>query len=121
MEVPSTPPRIGQATRNGGKINEGPGPGNYNLTGSRSGPKITIGSKPKTNSLGDALQPGPGNYNPTTDAVFKNATAFTMGAKYGNREEDPEPGPGAYDSTKKMKQNGPKIGTSKRGGLEGRG
>jgi len=38
-----------------------------------------------------------------------------MGAKYGTSKiEDPEPGPGTYNSGKEFKQNGPKIGTSKR-------
>lgn len=40
-----------------------------------------------------------------------------MGAKYGQRVEDPEPGPGAYNAGKEFKQNGPKIGTSKRSGV----
>jgi len=54
--------------------------------------------KPKTSSLGDNLMPGPGNYNPMTEGVYKNNTAFTMGAKYGSSKiEDPEPGPGSYN------------------------
>jgi hypothetical protein len=101
-------------------VYEGPGPGEYNLCGSKSGPKITMGGKGKSGSLGDTLQPGPGNYNVSTDGVYRNTAAFTMGAKYGSREEDPEPGPGAYNSGKQLKHNGPKMGTSKRGGLEGR-
>ena len=48
-----------------------------------------MSSKPKTNSLGETLAPGPGNYNITTDGVYKNPSAFTMGAKYGERVEDP--------------------------------
>lgn len=43
-----------------------------------------------------------------------------MGAKYGSRVDDPEPGPGAYNANRELKHNGPKMGTSKRGGLEGR-
>lgn len=73
--------------------------------------------KPKTNSLGETLAPGPGNYNVTTDAVYKNPSAFTMGAKYGEKLDDPQPGPGAYNAGNQFKKNGPKIGTSKRGGL----
>jgi len=46
--------------------------------------------KPKASSLGDNLMPGPGNYNPLTEGVYKNNTAFTMGAKYGSSKiEDP--------------------------------
>ena len=110
-------PRIGEAQRDSDKLHEGPGPGDYNLAASRSGPRITIGSKGKLLFLNDALQPGPGNYNVSTDGVYKNTAAFTMGAKYGTREEDPEPGPGAYTYGKGFKQNGPKMGTSKRAGL----
>lgn len=69
--------------RDGLRIHEVPGPGEYNLATTKSGPKITISSKPKTNFLGDTLQPGPGNYNVLTDGVYKNPSAFTMGAKYG--------------------------------------
>lgn len=97
-----------------------PGPGEYNIANGKQGPRITIGSKGKTGTLADTLQPGPGNYNVTTDGVFKNPSAFTMGAKYGDRSEDPEPGPGAYSSGGGFKKNGPKIGTSKREGLQGR-
>jgi hypothetical protein len=48
-----------------------------------------MSGKGKTSSLGDAYVPGPGNYNVVTDAINKNPSAFTMGAKYGNRVEDP--------------------------------
>lgn len=120
LEVPSKPPRIGEAPRDALKIHEGPGPGDYNLTNSKSGPKITIAAKGKTSSLGDTLQPGPGNYNVSTEGVYKHSAAFTMGAKYGSKVEDPEPGPGAYTYGKEFKQNGPKMGTSKRSGLYGK-
>lgn len=70
--------------RDGSKINEVPGPGEYNIQAGRTGPKITMSSKPKVNSLGDGLTPGPGNYSSGYQAVSKNPTAFTMGAKYGS-------------------------------------
>jgi hypothetical protein len=120
LEVPPKPRRIGEAPREALKASEGPGPGDYNLAKSKSGPKITIGAKGKASSLGDALQPGPGNYNVSTEGVYKHSAAFTMGAKYGSKVEDPEPGPGAYSYGKEFKQNGPKMGTSKRAGLEGK-
>lgn len=112
--------RIGAATRDGLKINDQPGPGEYNISSSKSGPKITMGTKPKASSLGDGLMPGPGNYNPNSTGVYKNATAFTMGAKYGSKVEDPEPGPGTYSANTELKQTGPKIGTSKRGDVGGK-
>lgn len=40
-----------------------------------------------------------------------------MGAKYGSKIEDPEPGPGNYNVKSDMKLTGAKIGKSKRGGL----
>lgn len=77
--------RIGNANRDSSKINNTPGPGEYNLSGSKSGPKITMSSKPKVNSLGEVLAPGPGNYNVSSNGVYKNPSAFTMGAKYGSK------------------------------------
>jgi hypothetical protein len=44
--------KIGGAPRDSNKVFEAPGPGDYNLQASKSGPKITISSKPKINSLG---------------------------------------------------------------------
>jgi hypothetical protein len=41
-----------------------------------------------------------------------------MGAKYNNDKIDSKPGPGTYNSPLDFKNNGPKIGTSKRNGLE---
>jgi hypothetical protein len=76
-----------------------------------------MSSKPKVSSLGDAITPGPGNYNSTANAIYKNPSAFTMGAKYGaSKVEDPEPGPGSYSLNAGFKQTGPKIGKSKRAG-----
>jgi hypothetical protein len=63
---------------------ENPGPGEYNIGSGRSGPKISMGVKPKGMSNGENV-PGPGNYNPTTEGVYKNTNAFTMGAKYGSK------------------------------------
>ena len=78
-----------------------------------------MGSKPKVSSLGEGLYPGPGNYNLSSEAIFKNPTAFTIGSRYGNdKVEDAEPGPGTYTSSLGFKQNGPKIGTSKRTGVD---
>jgi hypothetical protein len=42
-----------------------------------------MSTKPKVNSLGEGITPGPGNYNTSGEAVYKNSSAFTMGAKYG--------------------------------------
>lgn len=117
MEVISLLSRIGGASRDGAKINDVPGPGEYNIGTGKSGLKITMSSKPKVSSLGDTLTPGPGNYNSTANAIYKNPSAFTMGAKYGaNKIEDPEPGPGSYSVNAGFKQIGPKIGKSKRAG-----
>lgn len=77
-----------------------------------------MSSKPKVNSLGDGLTPGPGNYSSASQAVYKNPSAFTMGAKYGSSKiEDPEPGPGSYALNADMKQTGTKMGKSKRNPL----
>lgn len=94
-----------------------PGPGEYNLKSSKSGPKITMSSKPKVNSLGEGLAPGPGNYSSNSTGVYKNPSAFTMGSKYGNKVEDPEPGPGNYNVQSEFKLTGMKMGKSKRGDL----
>jgi len=40
-----------------------------------------------------------------------------MGAKYNDNKIDTKPGPGTYNSNLEFKNNGPKIGTSKRTGL----
>ena len=109
--------RIGNATREGNRLNEMPGPGEYNLKSSKSGPKITMSSKPKVNSLGEGLAPGPGNYSSNSTGVYKNPSAFTMGSKYGNKVEDPEPGPGNYNVQSEFKLTGMKMGKSKRGDL----
>ena len=71
------------------KGNDTPGPGDYNLGNSKSGPKITMSNKGKTSSFGQTLAPGPGNYNLNQNGVYKNPSAFTMGSKYGNKVEDP--------------------------------
>lgn len=78
-----------------------------------------MSSKPKVNSLGEVLAPGPGNYNLNSNGVYKNPSAFTMGAKYGSKVEDPEPGPGNYNVNSEFKTTGTKIGKSKRSGLQG--
>ena len=75
--------RIGGALRDASKIGEGPGPGDYNITSSKSGPKITMGAKSKGFSIGDGFTPGPGNYSSATTGIYKHPSAFTMGAKYG--------------------------------------
>ena len=111
--------RIGNANRDGAKTNNVPGPGEYNLSSSKSGPKITMSSKPKVNSLGDVLAPGPGNYNLNSNGIYKNPSAFTMGAKYGSKIEDPEPGPGNYNVHSEFKLTGTKMGKSRREGLQG--
>lgn len=117
MEVISLLGRIGGASRDTGKFKDVPGPGEYNISSGKSGLKITMSSKPKVSSLGDAITPGPGNYNSTANAIYKNPSAFTMGAKYGaSKIEDPEPGPGSYSLNAGFKQTGPKIGKSKRAG-----
>jgi hypothetical protein len=109
--------RIGNASRDGARLTDNPGPGEYNLVSSKSGPKITMSAKPKVNSLGETLQPGPGNYNVNSTEVYRNPSAFTMGAKYGGKIEDPEPGPGNYNIKAEFKQSGAKIGKSRREGL----
>lgn len=97
-------------------MNNGPGPGQYNLGNSTSGPQITVGAKTKASSFGDN-NPGPGNYNLNSQSIYKNPNAFTLGAKYGNSKvEDPEPGPGSYNFND-GKKIGVKIGKSKRNGL----
>ena len=48
-----------------------------------------MSAKPKVNSLGETITPGPGNYSSNSNGVYKNPSAFTMGAKYGNKVEDP--------------------------------
>jgi hypothetical protein len=63
LEVIFSSLRIGNALRDYNKLQEQPGPGDYNISSSKSGPKITISSKHKKGWIGDALQPGPGNYN----------------------------------------------------------
>ena len=74
--------RIGKAIRGHLKHNEQPGPGKYNLNGGHSGPQITMATKPKVASHNEILMPGPGNYELNAEALYKNPTAFTMGAKY---------------------------------------
>lgn len=44
--------RIGNGNRSGMKMNDTPGPGDYNLGSSKSGPKISMSNKGKTSSFG---------------------------------------------------------------------
>ena len=76
--------------RDGMHMNDGPGPGQYNVAFGSHGPKITVGSKTKVNSHADTHMPGPGNYNLNDQAITRNTNGFTMGAKYGSHKvEDP--------------------------------
>ncbi len=71
-----------------------------------------MGIKSKTSTVQQQV-PGPGNYNVALNSVYKNSNGFTMGAKYSNKNDDPEPGPGAYTyDTAILKKSGVKIGTS---------
>jgi hypothetical protein len=89
-----------------------PGPGQYNTFFGKYGPKISMGVKSKT-LTNEQQVPGPGNYNVALNSIYKNSNGFTMGAKYSNKNNDPEPGPGAYSyDTTILKKSGVKIGTS---------
>jgi hypothetical protein len=54
--------KIGTSNRNHDSYTNVPGPGKYDFNFSKSGPKISMASKPKTNER-DSFIPGPGNYN----------------------------------------------------------
>jgi len=110
--------RIGSSLRDNAINSYQPGPGQYNISSFKSGPKITMSSKSKNDWYGDSSQPGPGNYNVNNAPLYKNPSAFTMGAKYNSDKAEFKPGPGAYNSNMELKNNGPKIGTSTRNGLK---
>ncbi|KAL4464748.1 hypothetical protein ABPG74_011309 [Tetrahymena malaccensis] len=88
--------KFGLSNRQSMVANDAPGPGQYNLKNSQSGPKFSIGtgSKPKVETY--LFVPGPGTYNPGK-TIYQSSPNYSMGMKHSSSEQHLQPGPGQYD------------------------
>lgn len=113
--------RIGSAQRGNKKINNTPGPGQYNIPDKIfNGPKYSMATKSGSfDPSKTSFSPGPGQYNATTKNR-PSSVKYSMRAKIYEKNKEITPGPGNYNLRNGKEFNAPsyKFGSEKKGGLE---
>ena len=74
-------------------LSDVPGPGDYDVSGNRGGPKWAFGQQERLAAPASDT-PAPGAYDPS---LSHSQRGFTMAGKDSHTDKDPIPGPGSYD------------------------